>query len=201
ADEALAHIRKQIPTARDVSGKPSAIEMIAGHYIRTFPGTLSSSEFYFFPDKTYLWAHWCDIRPLEMADKGTWDFRDGFLRLRTDGTIRSVPAPLNSIYLPVVVPTEYAMWDGRKAKEKPPVGTPARGGEALANENAEDLILAGTHYGLRRLVEEGAGWEYLLAYAYRKQANISAQQLRMTKEQVVRERLQQLIEQRLRKHR
>lgn len=195
ADEALASIRKQAPTARAVSGKPSAIEMIAGHYVRALPGTLAGSEFYFFPDKTYLWAHWCDISPLEMCDRGTWDYRDGFLRLKTDGTIRSVPAPINSIYLPVVVPTEYAISDGRKTREKQLDGSPTLGRKATASEKATDLILAGIHCGLGRFVKEGADWEYLLWLAYRKQASTSAQQLKMTKEQVVRERSQQLIKQ------
>jgi len=195
ADEALASIRKQVPTARAVSGEPSAIEMIAGHYVRALPGTLAGAEFYFFPDKTYLWAHWCDISPLEMCDRGTWDYRDGFLRLKTDGTIRSVPAPINSIYLPVVVPTEYAISDGRKTREKQPDGSPTLGRKATASEKATDLILAGIHCGLGRFVKEGADWEYLLWLAYRKQASISAQQLKMTKERVVRERSQQLIKQ------
>jgi hypothetical protein len=207
AKEALKGIRKQIPSARTISDEKMALEIIPGHYLPavTDAFALAGDEFYFLPDKTYLWLCWADISPLEICDKGTWDYRSGFVVLKTDGTIQSSLAPINVNYFPGIMPAKWLARDASDAKGRPNNGPIAPGQKATAPEKTEEYLLIGVDYGLRRFVEKGADWEYLRFWAYRKVESITPQQSKAKKDKLLKdffpERFQRLIEEAVRKHR
>jgi hypothetical protein len=52
--------------------------------VRRIGGVLSGDELYLFPDGTFIYCEWADIRPLSIYDKGRWTFTNGVVELKSD---------------------------------------------------------------------------------------------------------------------
>ena len=53
------------------------------------PSVLSGEDLFLFPDSTYIYAEWCDMRPLTIHGKGSWSVSNSIVRLTDDGEIQS----------------------------------------------------------------------------------------------------------------
>jgi len=107
ADEALEIVKREYPLARRIPRNSNVIDAVSGHYEGPYGWiALTGEEFYLFPDKTYFYLYWADIMPRTIYDRGTWEQRDGFVVLKTDGKAPDHRRAKNHVYLPVTMPAE-----------------------------------------------------------------------------------------------
>jgi hypothetical protein len=67
---------------------------LAGKYAnptKEFSPGLSGNDLYLFPDGTYIYDEWADIRPRTIYDKGMWQIEGGAIFLRSDQDITWTP--------------------------------------------------------------------------------------------------------------
>lgn len=117
AAELLRQVQTLIPSAQGLSERAPLKDIVAGHYERNFE---SGDDLYLFPDQTYLYLEWMDILPYKIYDRGTWDYREGFVILKTDGAIAGGREPRDAVYLPLVatIPEPFRYYGGEKKECK-----------------------------------------------------------------------------------
>ena len=68
-------------------------------------GALTGDDIYLFPDGRYLYLQWgCVLEPT-IYDKGRWIYENGFVELRTDGSLPRSARPRDATYLPLLSPS------------------------------------------------------------------------------------------------
>lgn len=143
-DEILRSIRAQVPQVKPIPANVDIEQLLVGHYSDTThvgPG-LSGSDLYLFADSSYFYMEWADIWPLTIQAKGTWDYRDGFLVLLSDGSLPKSSGPRDQKYLPfILVATRF----------------PSYLKEVLKMEPEELLLLHGVDSDFRYFLEEMEG--------------------------------------------
>jgi hypothetical protein len=86
---------KQVP-ASDLT-----VNSLAGHYTKG-PG-LSGEECYLFSDASYIYTEWADILPETIYEKGTWYVKDGFVILKSDGSLPGGARHIDHVYAPLLL--------------------------------------------------------------------------------------------------
>jgi hypothetical protein len=86
--------RMRAKTALDPVTSLTAVQ-IAGQYanpskelIKRVGPPLDGNNLYIFPDKTYVYCEWGDVMQNTVFDKGTWNFAEGVLALKSDPEIK-----------------------------------------------------------------------------------------------------------------
>jgi hypothetical protein len=134
AEEVFRAVHSLVPSARRLPQDVKGGDVLCGHYDDDLLGIgLAGAEVYLFPDKTYICLEWADISPRTICDQGTWDYHDGVVALRTDGT----------------VPFGIGYWDNRYV---PLMATP-RGLFASLGEVKERVLLLGAQTRIDSFLE------------------------------------------------
>ena len=183
-EEAYKAVEKHFPSARRISEDIKAIDIISGHYIGNYqdPIPLAGNDLYLFPDRTYIYLHWADVMPIEICDRGTWEYQDGFTVLKTDGTIKHYIRPLDHVYLPVTVSGKQSATDSSKENNKPNNHSSDGGQNAPKSvaQKTEKFLLLGIDFTL--LKHE----KLLLTTAFLKKECISSKEAKARKDAVLR---------------
>jgi len=152
AQEALKAVNKEFLSARRISENVNVFDTIPGHYRSPYhdPMPLAGDELYLFPDNTYVYLHWADVMPIEICDRGTWEYRDGFVVLKTDETVKHYLRLLDHIYLPVTVPTAQRVKNAGEKNGKSSERSSARAQNTTKSvaETIEDFLLLGVDFTL-----------------------------------------------------
>jgi hypothetical protein len=109
SDEILRTVQAHVPEVKPLSADVDAEHVLPGYYCDTthvLGSDLSGKEFYLFPDRTYLYIRWADVRPETIYDKGRWECRDGFLVLLPDGSTPEDRRPRDLKYMPLILLTD-----------------------------------------------------------------------------------------------
>ncbi len=108
----LKVVTRSIPSAASATPTPTTAEpgvFFAGHYsispeVRRRAGPpMTGDHLYLLPDGSYLYTEWGCLLPETIADKGTWTFAGGRIRLATDNSVSQKPARHDRTFFPLSV--------------------------------------------------------------------------------------------------
>jgi hypothetical protein len=104
AGDIVKAVRAVVPSARAVDAGCSPQDKFSGRYFHYYRGgCVGGFEICLFPDNTYLSLTLCrtKVREWTITDRGTWQYRDGLVVLKTDREVVGPGIPLDSAYLPM----------------------------------------------------------------------------------------------------
>ena len=87
-EEIVTKLKARGLKVQQVPVKDRNVKALAGLY--DHDSGFSGSKFYLFSDSTYIYTRWTDVVPETIYGKGTWAVKDGFIVLKSDGSLPGV---------------------------------------------------------------------------------------------------------------
>jgi hypothetical protein len=159
----LEHIRAKI-TVNPVTALTAV--QFAGRYanpskelIKRIGPVLDGNNLYIFPDNTYVYCAWADIMPNTVLDKGTWNFSDSVLELKSAADIT---------------------WDPNLERRFLAVRRPS---------HPKEILLVGIQKDIPNFAEEAGKdpWFALLMFARNRDSKLSQTETKALKARIMRE--------------
>ena len=109
SSDVLAAVTPSMASAASATPTAETGVFFAGHYslspevARRAGSPMTGDHLYLFPDGSYLYTEWGCLLPETIADKGTWAFADGRIKLASDQTVSQKQARRDRTFFPLSV--------------------------------------------------------------------------------------------------